>query len=234
MSLLDFAKSELALLRKHEDDAVTKEDAEMQDLMDKHILELVEAFSKQGHSGFSANYAVSILTRLLRWEPLTPLTGEDNEWHEVKRDQTYDPRLITYQNKRYSSVFKTKNPVTGEVKTYELDGKVFSDDGGKTWYTRGGGESHRDVTFPYTPTEPERVIVEKTDKRGRTAFRRCMTDRVRSCSLYAPKDGDFDVCKFCCEVKVAEPSEKVNTWDDLVNSVGVAKICLNTQQQYVF
>lgn len=55
----------------------------MQDLINKNILEIIEVFSNQGHSGFSAGYAISVLERLLRYKPLTPLTGEPDEWNEV-------------------------------------------------------------------------------------------------------------------------------------------------------
>ena len=53
---------------------------EMNDAMCEHILKMVNVFAEEGHSGFSANYAINILQKLLRFEPLSPLTGEDDEW----------------------------------------------------------------------------------------------------------------------------------------------------------
>lgn len=66
--MIEYAKRELELIGKDEDG--------MQELMNKNILEIVEIFSKQGHSGFSAGYALNVLERLLKYKPLTPLTGE--------------------------------------------------------------------------------------------------------------------------------------------------------------
>lgn len=131
---------------------------EMNRAMRKHILHMMQEFANEGHSGFSANYAINILTRLLDFKPLSPLTGEDDEW--VKHDYGVEP---SYQNKRRSSVFKDAN---GEV--YDIDGKVFwewmpdLDENGPT----GGAhrsyyscrESRVPVTFPYSP--PDKPIYE--------------------------------------------------------------------------
>jgi len=39
-------------------------DDEINDAMCKHILKMVDVFDEEGHSGFSAEYAVSILQKL--------------------------------------------------------------------------------------------------------------------------------------------------------------------------
>lgn len=75
MSMVEYAKSEL--------ERIGKDKKGMQDAINKNILEIVEIFSNQGHSGFSAGYALNVLERLLRYKPLTPLTGEPDEWNEV-------------------------------------------------------------------------------------------------------------------------------------------------------
>ena len=115
-NLTNYAKKEFALLR-----GVDSEPDAMQSRMERHLLKMIDIFSEEGHSGFSANYAMSCLERLLRFKPLTPLTGEADEWNNVGDD--------TYQNKRCYSVFKK-----GDGKAYFLDGKIFSDDGGETWF----------------------------------------------------------------------------------------------------
>lgn len=136
MEFVEWAKSEL--------DRLVKDDDEMQKAINADILEIVEVFAKQGHSGFSGSYALSILTRLLDWKPITPLTGEDDEWNEVGEG--------VYQNKRCSSVFKENG------QAYWMDGKIFSDDGGQTWWTNRN--SRVPVTFPFTmPDHPEKVIL---------------------------------------------------------------------------
>ena len=115
--------------------------------MRNHILNMVTEFSKEGHSGFSAGYALALLSKLLKFEPLSPLTGEDSEWVDVAEVSGYP----LYQNKREGRVFK-ENGVA-----YDTSGIVFYDiihdeDGGdyKSYFTNGN--SRVNVTFPYTPT----------------------------------------------------------------------------------
>ncbi len=141
MNLVEYAKSELARI-EHDGEG-------MQDYMDECVLKMIEMFSRQGHSGFTAHYAIGELERLLRWLPLTPLTGEDDEWNDLGEG--------TYQNKRCSKVFK-KN---GDA--YDIEGKIFSEDGGETWFANGN--SRVPVTFPYMPpTTPEKVLLTKSEK----------------------------------------------------------------------
>ena len=132
---------------------------EMNQMMRKHILHMMQEFANEGHSGFSASYAISILTKLLDFKPLTPLTGEDEEWHEVSERMGSK----CWQNKRASHVFKD------ETGAYDIDGKVFwewakshNDDGSlsgeahKSYYTCR--DSRVPVTFPYVV--PEKPIYE--------------------------------------------------------------------------
>lgn len=150
-NLVKYAESEMDLI------GLTDAD-EHNAAMRKHILGMVELFSKEGHSGFSASYAMDILKNVLRFKPLSPLTGADDEW--FKHDYGTEP---TYQNKRLSSVFKDAN---GDV--YNIDGKVFwewaisyDDDGNacgihKSYYTNR--DSRVPVTFPYVV--PDKPIYE--------------------------------------------------------------------------
>ena len=145
MSLLSYAESELDRI------GLTEED-EYNGMMRKHILHMIKEFADEGHSGFSAQYAIDILSKLLSFKPLTPLTGEDDEWCDVSEYSG----TTTYQNKRCSSVFKEGKD--GEA--YNIDGKVFwewykDEDGNafKSYY--GCRDSRVPVTFPYTvPEEP--------------------------------------------------------------------------------
>lgn len=150
MSILNYAKSELDLIGMTE-----TSDDEMNLAMRKHILHMIEEFADEGHSGFSASYAINILSKLLAFKPLTPLTGEDDEWTNVSDRGTGD---VMYQNKRLSSVFKDGKD--GEA--YNIDGKVFwewyeGEDGKfKSYYTCR--DSRVPVTFPYTV--PDKPIYE--------------------------------------------------------------------------
>ena len=127
----------------------------MNGMMRKHILHMIEEFAAEGHSGFSASYAIQCLEKLLRFEPLSPLMGTDDEWVDVAE---YNGSPM-WQNKRCSRVFKD------ETGAYDINGKVFW-----SWYTDENGEkfkSHytsRDsrvyVTFPYVP----KTVYEERDE----------------------------------------------------------------------
>ncbi len=111
---------------------------EMQALMNAQLKEMLLVFSTHGHSGFSASYAGAALAKLLKYEPIRPLTGEPGEWMEV------GPGV--FQNRRCGRVFKQADRFNGQA--YDLDGIVWEDpDGGRftNW------ESMVPVVFPYTP-----------------------------------------------------------------------------------
>ena len=99
--------------------------------MNDDIMEIVKKFASQGHSGFSAQYALNLVTRLLQYKPITPLTGEDEEWVEL--DYGDD---LAYQNKRCPQIFKQK-----DGKIYDVEGKVFSSDNGKIYRPVGYDET---------------------------------------------------------------------------------------------
>ena len=130
-NVINFAKKELDIVGIKEDDLEISNRA-----MREHILKMVEVFSDEGHSGFSANYAVAILQKLLKFEPLSPLTGEDSEWNLISEKENL------YQNKRCSHVFRENG------KAYDIHGKVFVQENGSAYTSR---DSRVDVTFPYTP-----------------------------------------------------------------------------------
>lgn len=131
MSLKEHALTELEFLLSSED--------EMDKAMAKHVLELIEVFSKEGHSGFSAGYAASLFYRIARFLPVGPLTGEASEWAPVD-----ECGLI--QNRRCSAVFK--DGLT--EKAFYVEGFYFVDPDGDTYTT---GASHAPVKFPFSPVQ---------------------------------------------------------------------------------
>lgn len=147
-NLVLHAERELDILLNNCED---EEGKEMQTHINKDILEIVETFSNQGHSGFSASYAIGMIQKLLNYEPITPLTGADDEW--TKLDYNNDTK---YQNKRCSRVFKDAN---GQA--YDIEGKIFSDDGGKSWYQ--SKDSRVYIKFPYRP-HTEKIILETKEE----------------------------------------------------------------------
>ena len=128
-NLTDHARRELELAGFFKDEGVYG------DLLGKAVLELVEKFSEQGHSGGSAPIAVSTFARVAMFEPLGPLTGADDEWTEVGDG--------VMQNRRCSHVFRDKNGVA-----YDIQGRVFREPSGACYTT---SESRVVVTFPYAP-----------------------------------------------------------------------------------
>lgn len=145
MIMHDYAKMEMDIAWPEPDD--------IQIRIEEDLLAIIDLFEKQGHSGMSASYAINILERLLRFKPLSPLTGEDDEWDEP-RTSVFD-KTVYQQNKRCSSIFRTNHD---NATAYDMDARVFSEDGGKTFWT--SDESRVPITFPYTPpTRPERIIL---------------------------------------------------------------------------
>ena len=139
---------ELAKHAKRELELIKKDDDGIQEILNKDILELIESFEKQNHSGFSGSYVIRILNRLLEFKTLTPLTGEPDEWNTINE--------YIKQNKRYSSVFlKYGVPM-------DIDAIIVSDDGGLTWYH--STQFRKTIYFPYTPPEePEKIYIEWLD-----------------------------------------------------------------------
>jgi len=124
----------------------------MQNDICNNILELLKVFSDQGHSGGSAYYCLDIFSKLGRFQNLTPLTGNDDEWNCINDERTNNVPI--YQNKRSSHVFKQADRFEG--KAYDIDGKIFwewstdGDDFYKSYFT--SSDSFVPIEFPYTPS----------------------------------------------------------------------------------
>jgi len=127
MALKEFAREELTRAGLF--------DTMYGDMLGKDVMELVEVFAAQGHSGMSAGVAIQAFAKVARFEPITPLTGDDDEWTEVSDG--------CFQNKRCPHVFKEN----GEA--YDIEGRIFREPSGACFTNR---ESRVPVTFPYVPT----------------------------------------------------------------------------------
>ncbi len=108
------------------------------------IMELLATFANQRHSGFSASYVTDIFNKLARFETLSPLTGENNEWNHVSED--------LWQNNRDSAVFRNKDGC------YYLDAFVWIDKEG-CGYTDKKSRGYI-KSFPFTP----KTFYVKVDK----------------------------------------------------------------------
>jgi hypothetical protein len=136
---------------------------EMQEMICRHVLALLDVFAGEGHSGSTAPYAINMFSRLAKFEPIAPLTGEDWEWHEVseRMGSKY------WQNKRASHVFKDEDGA------YDINGKVFwewmpdLDENGPTGTAHKSYYTCRDsrvpVTFPYVVPEKPEYVYRQSD-----------------------------------------------------------------------
>ena len=118
MSIIEQAKIELQAISFGDDDS-------------RVMVEILETFFGQWDSGGAVSFAAPVLQRLIAGKPLSPLTGDDNEWIEV------GPQV--WQNRRCSTVFKQLRPDLGDgLFAYNID-------------TPGRPA----ITFPYWPDKAE-------------------------------------------------------------------------------
>lgn len=94
--LVAHARRELALIG--EDDWLTE-----------GLCKVITAFAEMGHSGFSAEHSTTVLEKLLRYRPLSPITDDPAEWEDRSEMSGYP----IWQNVR--------------------DSRAMSKDGGKTY-----------------------------------------------------------------------------------------------------
>ena len=182
MSIVQFAENELNIFIKNiedkpledyieEDYIETVEDAarakalerEAAELAKKNVMELIKVVDSQGHSGSSIGFVMSLFKTLVRYRPLTALTGSEEEWEDVS--DFYGNKANIQQNKRCPSVFRVCNDNATAYNAYNVDGKVFSDDDGETWFSCSASKTP--VTFPYDVPETEKIILhsqEEVDK----------------------------------------------------------------------
>jgi hypothetical protein len=116
MSLVAHAKEELTRA------GLFDRDSDYKGMIGEAVLELVEKFAEQGHSGFSARLVLDIFQRVASFEALTPITCDPSEWNYIN-DIRSEP---LWQNRR--------------------DSTLFSLDGGKTYYSV---EDMRSLTWIY-------------------------------------------------------------------------------------
>jgi len=131
-TLVDHAKRELQGI------GMLESEDEMNAAAAQDILSIVEVFAGQGHSGFSASYVANALNKLLRFEPLGPLTGAESEWWALDYDED-----MQAQNIRCRHVFRRSDGTA-----YDIQGRIFRDPDGTCVTSK---DSRVDITFPYTP-----------------------------------------------------------------------------------
>lgn len=96
MGLVDHAQTELQMMGLFD-----KEGDFYEGMTGKAVMELIETFAEQGHSGMSAGIVADLFYKLANYKPLQPITGKDEEWNECNHGDT-----PYWQNKRESGLFK--------------------------------------------------------------------------------------------------------------------------------
>lgn len=154
MGLIDHAKTELEIAGLFD-----KEGDFYEGMTGNAVMELIEIFSKQGHSGMSAPIVADIFKKLANYEPLGPITGKDEEWNDVSN--LIDGRTL-FQNKRCSALFKEGK----DEQPYYIYAIIKRDQRGVTWSGRAwlneedwlNGDRSKMIdkrgyikSFPFTP-----------------------------------------------------------------------------------
>lgn len=120
------------------------------------IIALCEAFGKSGQSGGSASYVASAISKavekLMMFQTITPLLGEDSEW-SVQGTSDDEPM---FQNNRDGRVFKNgKNGKPYFIEAIVFDGDIGGRFTGNGSITTNEGEiicsAQYIKEFPFTP-----------------------------------------------------------------------------------
>jgi hypothetical protein len=153
---------------------------EMQSAITRDILDIIGLFREYGFGSIEAHK----IYRLMDWKPIIPLTGSDDEWYDVSAYE--GPRSTTQQNKLCSAVFR-KN--FDNSTAHYIYGRVYSDNGGHTWFTTGRTplQSSIPVTFPFwVPDKPEYVYLNGEDSTE------IVTDKSKIKELYDEWEKKFN------------------------------------------
>ena len=142
-NLLKHAERELSLIGYDGKD-------EYNNMAKAAIMELLATFANQRHSGFSASYVTDIFNKLARFETLSPLTGENNEWNDVT--EMSGDRKTLFQNNRNSAVFKD------DTGCYYINACLWVEDNGNTYANKKSRGYIK--SFPFTP----KTFYVKVDK----------------------------------------------------------------------
>ena len=128
------------------------------------VLELIEVFAKQGHSGSSAPFCVNFFEKLASFKPLSPIKCTDDEWFKTGCKNCY-------QNKRLTSVFKDGK----KGFPYYIDAIVWRNQKGMT-YTGSAQLNGKEISsrqfirLPFTPKTFYVDVIEKEIKKDDFEF----------------------------------------------------------------
>lgn len=129
MSILEWAKREIALANQRDG---TSASTENEDTMDDYVsgcyasaLKALSALAEDGHSRRSIGITMSVLNRLVAWKPLTPITEDD--FVEDESNIHANPEWLKEQHlkssihaKRYHSLVRNEHE-DGSITYYDYD-----------------------------------------------------------------------------------------------------------------
>ena len=139
MTLIEHAKRELELA------GLFDKDSDYGGMIGDAVMELIETFSKQGHSGYSAQWVNKIFNELANYKTLVPIENNESEWMDMTKHQSSIDDAKMYQHSRDSRIFKEISP-DGKIRSFFIDGIHRVDPDG--WITN----ESVDITFPYIPS----------------------------------------------------------------------------------
>lgn len=114
-NLVDHARRELALIGE-------------EPWLTDGLCKVVAAFAEMGHSGSTAARSAAVLDKLLRFEPLSPLTDDPAEWMDRAKEMGGNPFWQSARDPRAMS--------TDGGKTYTLvDEEPVTSDSGQPIHT---------------------------------------------------------------------------------------------------
>ena len=179
LTTMEWANNECELAMKKEMEPVAPENevgivvSENEDRMNSYIkgcydsaLKALKSLCDDGHSGMSIGITLSILNRLVKHKPLTPIEDKDEEWYEPSFRPTENYQAKTYQSKRYTALFKDVfKDGHVEYRDINLVNVYDLDDIGAGGFHNGLADiivhEMHPITFPYYPAEKSYALYSK-------------------------------------------------------------------------
>ena len=204
MNTYEWAKHELDLARENEiAHAVLVGDEDYGIMCYDAAEQLLAVFQEQGHSGYSAKVVKEIFSRLVDGKPLTPVTDEDDQWHNAYKNGNSPKK--SYQHKRMSSLFKHVAP-DGSVSYYDIDRVQAYDQNGNFFLAQQVNNvvsKYFPIKFPYVGEEIK-VHVEDLDSNEGYASIRHIIDATRNGLDHVVIDRYFMINEDCTWSEIDE------------------------------
>jgi len=114
-------------------------DSDYDGMLGEAVLDLVNVFDSQNHSGMSAAMVRAIFDNLANWKPLSPLTDNPDEWMEVSEE--------LWQSRRNPACFSKDG------------GKTYEDNNDPCWLH----EDEDGCTYFSRPENPEDITIHESE-----------------------------------------------------------------------